>query len=111
MPIRAPSPSNQAAPSLNGSPHQSDRQLAVHYEQVRSCSEKLCEPLETEDYVVQSMPDCSPIKWQLAHTTWFFETFLLLPHLPEYQAFHPQFGYLFNSYYDAVGERWPRPRR
>jgi ergothioneine biosynthesis protein EgtB len=57
------------------------------------------------------MPDCSPPKWHLAHTTWFFETFLLTPHLPGYKPFHPQFSYLFNSYYETVGERWPRPSR
>jgi ergothioneine biosynthesis protein EgtB len=57
------------------------------------------------------MPDCSPPKWHLAHTAWFFETFLLTPHAPNYRPFHPQFGYLFNSYYEAVGDRWPRPAR
>jgi ergothioneine biosynthesis protein EgtB len=81
------------------------------YQQVRQVSEKICQPLEIEDYTIQSMPDVSPPKWHLAHTTWFFETFLLLPHLPEYQVFHPQFGYLFNSYYEAVGARHPRHQR
>ena len=57
------------------------------------------------------MPDCSPVKWHRAHTTWFFETFLLLPHLPGYRVFDPAFGYVFNSYYEAVGPRHPRPRR
>jgi ergothioneine biosynthesis protein EgtB len=57
------------------------------------------------------MPDVSPPKWHLAHTTWFFETFLLIPYLKDYQVFHPQFGYLFNSYYEAVGERYARPHR
>jgi ergothioneine biosynthesis protein EgtB len=81
------------------------------YQQIRQISEKICQPLAIEDYTIQSMPDVSPPKWHLAHTTWFFETFLLLPHLPEYQVFHPQFGYLFNSYYEAVGARHPRHHR
>lgn len=74
-------------------------------------TESLIEDLESEDLVVQSMPDASPAKWHLAHTTWFFETFLLQEHLPGYQAFHPDFGFLFNSYYEAVGPRHPRPQR
>ncbi|HEV3080700.1 MAG TPA: ergothioneine biosynthesis protein EgtB [Gemmataceae bacterium] len=85
--------------------------LSRQYEQVRSCTEKLCAPLETEDYVIQSMPDCSPTKWHLAHTSWFFETFVLGPHLSGYRPFDPQYRYLFNSYYNAVGPRWPRPQR
>ena len=85
--------------------------LSDRYSQVRQLSEWIAQPLETEDYVIQSMPDVSPPKWHLAHTTWFFETFLLLPHLPGYEVFHPQFGYLFNSYYETVGERHPRLQR
>jgi ergothioneine biosynthesis protein EgtB len=81
------------------------------YRTVRHCTEALCEPLATEDYVVQSMPDASPVKWHLAHTTWFFEMFLLAPHLPDYRLFHPEFRSLFNSYYESVGARWPRPQR
>ncbi|MBW4660502.1 MAG: ergothioneine biosynthesis protein EgtB [Drouetiella hepatica Uher 2000/2452] len=81
------------------------------YQQVRSWSEKICQPLETEDYVIQTMPDVSPPKWHLAHTTWFFETFLLVPHLPGYEVFHPRYGYLFNSYYETIGQRHPRPQR
>jgi ergothioneine biosynthesis protein EgtB len=85
--------------------------LAETYRDVRFCTEALCEPLTSEDYVVQSMPDASPVKWHLAHTTWFFETFLLAPNLPGYRPFHPQFRFLFNSYYQSVGPRWPRPQR
>ncbi len=85
--------------------------LKDRYQQVRQSSEQLCQPLATEDYVIQSMPDVSPPKWHLAHTTWFFETFLLVPHLPNYQVFDPKFGYLFNSYYEAVGQRHPRHQR
>src|SRR3954454_10773887 len=81
------------------------------YQTVRRCTQALCEPLEVEDYVVQSMPDASPVKWHLAHTTWFFETFLLAPHLKGYRPFHPQFQSLFNSYYQSVGPRWPRSQR
>ncbi|HEY9626193.1 MAG TPA: ergothioneine biosynthesis protein EgtB [Coleofasciculaceae cyanobacterium] len=85
--------------------------LGDRYQQVRALSEKICQPLEAEDYVIQTMPDVSPPKWHLAHTTWFFETFLLVPYLPNYEVFHAQYGYLFNSYYEAVGQRHPRPQR
>lgn len=89
----------------------SSESLKARYCEVRCYSEYLCEPLETEDYVIQSMPDCSPTKWHLAHTSWFFETFLLKPYLPGYESKHPQYNYLFNSYYNAVGERHCRPKR
>ena len=85
--------------------------LAARYCDVRALTELLCKPLEPEDYQLQSMPDCSPPKWHLAHTAWFFETFVLAPHRPKYRPYHPQYGYLYNSYYDAVGDRWPRPAR
>jgi ergothioneine biosynthesis protein EgtB len=85
--------------------------LAKQYQTVRRWTERICEPLATEDYVVQSMPDASPVKWHLAHTSWFFETFVLAPHLPGYEPFHPLFAVLFNSYYNAVGPRWPRGQR
>ena len=81
------------------------------YKAVRHTTETLCEPLAVEDYGLQSMPDASPVKWHLAHTTWFFETFVLTPHVPGYRSFHADFGYLFNSYYNAVGDRHPRPQR
>lgn len=85
--------------------------LLPRYRQVRRFSETLCEPLEIEDYGIQSMADVSPPKWHLGHVSWFFETFLLGPHLPGYELFHPKFGYVFNSYYEAVGARHPRPQR
>jgi ergothioneine biosynthesis protein EgtB len=85
--------------------------LLDRYQQVRQMSEKICQPLAIEDYTIQSMPDVSPPKWHLAHTTWFFETFVLVPQLPGYTVFDPQFGYLFNSYYEAVGARHPRHQR
>ena len=85
--------------------------LLEQYRQVRAVSDRLCAPLETEDYVIQTMADVSPPKWHLAHVSWFFETFLLVPHLPGYELFHPDYGYCFNSYYEAVGQRHPRPQR
>ncbi len=78
---------------------------------VRRRTEALIEPLEPEDLCLQGMADASPPKWHLAHTAWFFETFLLQPHLPGHQACDPCWSYQFNSYYDAVGERHPRPHR
>jgi len=78
---------------------------------VRRQTEALAEPLSPEDQTVQSMPDASPTKWHLAHTTWFFETFLLKPQCADYRAFDPAYEYLFNSYYEAVGPRHPRPQR
>ena len=74
-----------------------------------TCTEALAAPLSPEDQTVQSMADVSPTKWHRAHVTWFFETFVLAPNLPGYEPFHPDFGYLFNSYYEAVGDRHPRP--
>jgi ergothioneine biosynthesis protein EgtB len=85
--------------------------LVQAYREVRRTSEELCAPLQPEDYVLQAMPDASPPKWHLAHTTWFFETFLLQPHQPGYAPFDARYGYLFNSYYEAVGPRHPRPQR
>src|SRR5262249_46184329 len=85
--------------------------LADTYRAVRATTERLCEPLEAEDYVIQSMPEASPVKWHLAHSTWFFETFLLEPHLAGYRPFHPQFRFLFNSYYESVGPHLARPQR
>jgi ergothioneine biosynthesis protein EgtB len=85
--------------------------LARHYQEVRAVTEELCRPLVIEDYVVQSMPDASPAKWHLAHTTWFFETFVLAASVPGYRPFHPAYNYLFNSYYNAAGERWQRSGR
>ncbi|HSU69486.1 MAG TPA: ergothioneine biosynthesis protein EgtB [Tepidisphaeraceae bacterium] len=81
------------------------------YRAVRRQTESLCAPLVAEDYVVQSMPDVSPTKWHLAHTSWFFETFLLAAHSPGYQPFNPHFAYLFNSYYVTVGDRHCRQNR
>lgn len=81
------------------------------YRRTRWRTEMLAAPLSPEDQAAQSMPDASPTKWHRAHTTWFFETFLLVPFLPGYAVHDPQYGYLFNSYYEAVGPRQPRPQR
>ena len=81
------------------------------FQTIRRVSEWLCDPLVIDDYLLQSSPNCSPPKWHLAHTTWFFETFVLANHEPGYRPHHSNFGFLFNSYYDAVGERWPRSAR
>ena len=85
--------------------------LRTRFHAIRSFTEALAAPLRPEDQVVQSMPDVSPTKWHRAHTTWFFETFLLEPALTGYAPFDPDYGYLFNSYYEAVGPRHPRPQR
>lgn len=84
---------------------------AQRYAQVRAATAGLAGPLSAEDQCVQSMPDASPTKWHLAHTSWFFEAVVLLPHAEGYTAFDPRFLYLFNSYYEALGPRHPRPQR
>jgi ergothioneine biosynthesis protein EgtB len=89
-----------------------EREAALaRFEKNRQESEALAAGLEPEDQSIQSMPDVSPTKWHLAHTAWFFETFILAPLDPLYRVFDPAFAYLFNSYYEAVGPRHPRPRR
>jgi len=85
--------------------------LPAYYARVRQDSERLCAPLATEDYGVQSMAETSPPKWHLAHTSWFFETLVLKPFLGGYAEFHPQFARLFNSYYESLGAYHPRPDR
>ncbi|WP_424813442.1 ergothioneine biosynthesis protein EgtB [Roseococcus sp. YIM B11640] len=85
--------------------------LAERYAHVRARTDTLAAPLSPEDQVVQSMPDASPTKWHRAHTTWFFETFLLLPFLPGYRRVDENFAVLFNSYYVAAGPRHARPQR
>lgn len=84
---------------------------AGRYVEIRRKTRALAAPLSAEDCAIQSMPDASPVKWHLAHTTWFFETFLLSPHRTDYRPFDPAYRVLFNSYYHAVGERHPRPQR
>ncbi|MDH2241982.1 ergothioneine biosynthesis protein EgtB [Pseudomonas sp. GD03909] len=85
--------------------------LLQRYQQVRATSEAICTPLQVEDYVIQSTPEVSPPKWHLAHVSWFFETFLLLPYLPGYRRLNEAYDYLFNSYYQTHGLPFPRARR
>jgi hypothetical protein len=85
--------------------------LLARFHQIRNFTTSLCAGLEPEDCVVQSMPDVSPTKWHLAHTTWFFETFILKKFCPGYRAEIPQYAYLFNSYYNAAGDMHRRDLR
>jgi ergothioneine biosynthesis protein EgtB len=98
--------SKAAARSLGQRASRSERYLSI-----RAATLALATPLSAEDCAIQSMPDASPVKWHLAHTTWFFETFVLAPREPGYRVFDPSYRFLFNSYYNAVGDRHPRPER
>jgi ergothioneine biosynthesis protein EgtB len=89
----------------------SHEQIKAAYDAVRRFSERLCEPLAPEDHVVQTAESVSPAKWHLAHVSWFFERFILQEHAPGYGPYHPQYYYLFNSYYNAVGPQHCRPNR
>lgn len=93
------------------SPKTPIKDLNDFYGEVRSYTEKLCEPLEIEDYVPQPIADVSPPKWSVAHTTWFFEEMVLKNFVPDYQVFDPNFAFLFNSYYNSIGERTLRDHR
>jgi ergothioneine biosynthesis protein EgtB len=85
--------------------------VATRFSEVRAHSLALAAPLSEEDQCIQSMPDASPVKWHLAHTSWFFEAVVLAAHEPGYQAFDRRFAHLFNSYYESLGPRHPRPQR
>jgi DinB superfamily len=85
--------------------------LMLRLKKVRARTESLCSPLEIEDYCIQASDFVSPPKWHLAHTTWFFETFILLPFAPSYKVFHSAFAHLFNSYYETAGTFFPRTQR
>jgi ergothioneine biosynthesis protein EgtB len=98
-------------PQASPAPLRAVGPLAERYRRVRAMSLALAAPLTDEDCQVQSMPDASPTKWHLAHVTWFFETFVLERFEPGFKAFDPAFRVLFNSYYQGVGERHPRPQR
>ncbi len=91
--------------------HDDSNELVQRYETVRARSIALAAPLSEEDCCVQSMPDASPIKWHLAHTTWFFETFILERFEPNFQPHHPAFRVLFNSYYNGIGDKHARAQR
>jgi len=98
------------AKTLDATPTDPTEKLLQRYREIRQLSETLCDTLEPEDCCIQSMPDVSPTRWHLAHTTWFFESFVLSK-LPNYSPAADQYAYLFNSYYNAVGEQFPRDRR
>src|SRR5689334_21644058 len=85
--------------------------LMRRYRDVRARTAALAAPLSPEDCALQSMPDASPVKWHLAHTTWFFETFVVAPRIAGYRLFDPAYRVLFNSYYNGIGEQHPRPER
>src|SRR5215468_198175 len=97
----------QAGPSLT-SPA---KDLVEYYRDVRAHTEKLCEPLEIEDYIPQPIVDVSPPRWNIAHTTWFFEEMVLKRFAPGYEVFDENFGFLFNSYYNSIGKRTARDHR
>ena len=102
---------SEPTPSASSLPSSRVATLAERFDAVRAQTEHLCEPLDTEDYVVSSMADVSPTKWHLAHTSWFFETFILGPHAPEYRSPNSRYAFLFNSYYVQAGERHCRAMR
>lgn len=101
--MNSPQPQQQTAAETDS--------LAARYRRIRRQTERLVEPLAPEDTVIQSMPDVSPSKWHLAHTSWFFERFVVDPNLPGYTEFNPQFHYLFNSYYYTAGQMHARSER
>ena len=96
-------PDDQAIPTRES--------LIVDYQRIRKDSESICAPLETEDYCIQTMADVSPAKWHLAHTSWFFETFLLTPFMADYRCFNTAYDHLFNSYYLTHSQPYHRPSR
>jgi ergothioneine biosynthesis protein EgtB len=89
----------------------STKQLLHLFIETRTATEHICQPLQTEDYVVQPIVDVSPPKWHLGHTTWFFEEFLLDAHLPHYKRYHKNYAFVFNSYYESIGKRVVRTDR
>jgi ergothioneine biosynthesis protein EgtB len=99
------------APKSGAASQASVTTAAQRYAFVRATTEQVAKPLTAEDQTIQSMPDASPTKWHRAHTTWFFETFILTPLVAGYQTYADRYGYLFNSYYEAVGPRHARPAR
>ncbi|WP_341990915.1 ergothioneine biosynthesis protein EgtB [Azorhizobium sp. AG788] len=105
-------PARGHAAAIPGAPHRaSTPDLLARFRAVRDETERRAAPLSAEEQVIQSMPDASPIKWHRAHTTWFFEQFILGEHAPDYVTFDPRFAYLYNSYYVSAGPRYDRPNR
>ncbi|MEO6446918.1 MAG: ergothioneine biosynthesis protein EgtB [Gemmatimonadaceae bacterium] len=109
--LAVPTPDLTASVTRNAEAPGMLHPLAARYAAVRAQTESLTTTLQTEDFVVSSMSDVSPTKWHLAHTSWFFETFVLSPHLASYQALNPKYSFLFNSYYVQAGERHCRAQR
>ena len=109
--LNAPLPTTSATLPTQPVTHRDPAALQRAFVLVRRQTESLCEPLVTEDFVVSSSPDVSPTKWHLAHTSWFFETFVLTPHLAQYQPLNAKYAFLFNSYYVQAGERHCRAQR
>lgn len=108
--MSATASTSQAAQTATQTNHDREN-LLTFYHRVRKDTEDLCRPLATEDYCIQTAPFVSPAKWHIAHISWFFEAFLLKPHLPGYREFNQRFDYLFNSYYETHGTPYPRPER
>jgi ergothioneine biosynthesis protein EgtB len=104
---------DDTTPRISSGDGPTGRPFRLHaaYEEARTFTDVLAAPLSPEDQTVQSMPEVSPTKWHRGHTSWFFETFLLSTQLAGYDLFHPAFGYIFNSYYESLGARHPRPER
>jgi ergothioneine biosynthesis protein EgtB len=113
MTVLAPTQAGDALRAASLWPDRRDQAgaWARAYRSVREETERRAAPLSAEDQCVQSMPDASPTKWHRAHTTWFFEQFVLTPHARDYRPFDQRFAYLFNSYYETVGARHARPKR
>ena len=107
----SPTPSSRATHDDSHPPggHHDPGLADERYERVRHFTDRLTEPLQTEDFVVQSAWFVSPTKWHMAHTSWFFETFILREYAPDYEVFDEDFNFLFNSYYNAVGDQHPQP--
>jgi ergothioneine biosynthesis protein EgtB len=104
-------PANPLSLQANNRAEHRREMLAGRYTEIRAHSMALAAPLSDEDQCIQSMADASPIKWHLAHSSWFFEAVVLAPHATDYEPFDQRFFYLFNSYYEALGPRHPRPQR
>lgn len=106
-----PRAAQASLPEADAAPRELRDAWLAAFRKVRAETERRAAPLSPEDQVVQSMPDASPTKWHRAHTTWFFEQFLLVPHVKDYRLFDDRFAFLYNSYYVSAGPRHDRPKR